>query len=104
AGLYYGGRTLFEMRRIYGARIPRGRGRDWPLYRERGMSLDDGRAFYSRAWLAQLIRRLSDLKLNLLHLHFSDNEGFRLGSDTHPEVVTKPALSKTDMRALIAEA
>src|SRR5437763_2570622 len=103
AGIYYGGRTLLQMRRL-GAAIPRGRGRDYPLYSEQGMMLDDGRAFYSRAWLMQLIRELSDLKLNLLHLHFSDDQGFRIESDTHPEIVTKPALSKDDVRALLAEA
>src|SRR5437660_906208 len=88
AGIYYGGRTLLQMRRLGGG-MPRGRARDYPLYSERGMMLDDGRAFYSRAWLMQLIRELSDLKLNLLHLHFSDDQGFRIESDTHPEIVTK---------------
>ena len=54
--------------------------------------------------IAQRIRALSDLKLNLLHLHFSDDQGFRIQSETHPEVTSKPALSKDDVRALIAEA
>src|SRR3712207_7411021 len=43
-------------------------------------------------------------KLNLLHLHFSDNEGFRIESESHPEVVTAPALSKADVQQLLATA
>jgi hexosaminidase len=101
AGVFYGGRTLLELRRL-GAAIPRGRARDFPRYSERGLMIDDGRVFFSRAWLERRIRALSDLKLNLLHLHFSDDQGFRIESKSHPEVVTKPALSQDDVRALVA--
>ena len=52
------------------------------------MMLDNGRVFFSRAWLLRRIRVLSDLRLNLLHLHFSDNQGFRVESQSHPESVT----------------
>jgi hexosaminidase len=45
---------------------------------------------------------MSDLKLNLLHLHFSDNEGYRLESDSHPEIVDDPHLTKKDIRKLQA--
>ena len=98
-GLFYGGRTLLQLLRA-GA-IPRGRARDWPRYAERGLMIDNGRAFFSRPWLEARIRELASLKLNLLHLHFSDNQGFRVESTTHPEVVTPPALSKDDVRTLV---
>jgi hexosaminidase len=101
AGDFYGGRTLLQLRRL-GAAIPRGRARDFPRYPERGLMLDNGRAFFSRAWLERRIRALSDLKLNLFHLHFSDDQGFRVQSKAHPEIVTKPALSQDDVRALVA--
>lgn len=103
AGVYYGGRTLLELRKL-GAAIPRGRARDFPAYPERGLMIDCGRAFYSLAWFEARIREMSDLKLNLLHMHFSDDQGFRIQSDSHPEVTTKPALSKDDVRQLIAVA
>ena len=67
-----------------------------------GWILDDGRAFYSRAWLMQLIRELSDLKLNLLHLHFSDDQGFRIESTSHPEAVSDFHLTKKVVRSLVA--
>jgi hexosaminidase len=100
AGIYYGGRTLLQL----GGRVPRGRARDFPLYEERGMMIDNGRAFFSRQWLLERIRFLSGLKLNLLHLHLSDDQGFRIQSETHPEITSRPALSKDDIRALLAEA
>jgi hexosaminidase len=101
AGVFYGGRTLLELRRLANA-IPRGRGSDYPRFRERGLMVDDGRVFFSEAWLERRIRDLSDLKLNLLHLHFSDDQGFRIESRTHPEIVTKPALTQDDVRKLVA--
>jgi hexosaminidase len=66
--------------------------------------LDVGRRHYDRAWLAERIRQLARLKLNVLHLHLSDDEGFRIESRSHPEIVTAPALSRADVRALVAVA
>ena len=101
AGIFYAGRTLvqlFDGRK----RVERTFIRDWPLYPERGLMIDNGRQFFPRAWLEARIKELSDLKLNLLHLHFSDNQGYRLQSDTHPEIVTEPYLTKADVRKLVA--
>ena len=39
--------------------------------------------------------------MNVLHLHLSDDLGFRIESDRHPEVVTQPALTKADVRRLV---
>jgi hexosaminidase len=103
AGAYYGGRTLLQLVRG-GDPIPRGRGHDAPLYRERGLMLDNGRAFFSRRWLERRIAELGALKLNMLHLHLSDDQGFRIESRSHPEAVTPPALSRRDVRRLVAVA
>ncbi len=103
AGAFYGGRTLLQLVRG-GDPIPRGRARDWPRYPERGLMVDNGRRFFSRRWLEQRIIELAGLKLNMLHLHLSDNEGFRVEIDSHPEAVTPPFLSKRDVRRLVAVA
>ncbi|WP_280427762.1 family 20 glycosylhydrolase [Nocardia brasiliensis] len=47
---------------------------------------------------------MGQLKLNLLHLHFSDTSGFRLESVRHPEVTAAQHYSKQDIRDLIAYA
>jgi len=38
------------------------------------------------------------LKLNHLHLHVSDNQGFRIESETHPEIVSREHLTKAQVR------
>ncbi|MDX6665861.1 MAG: hexosaminidase [Solirubrobacteraceae bacterium] len=98
AGWFYGGRTLLQ---LGGRQVPRGVARDAPAFRERGLMIDVGRRFYPRAWLAARIRELAGLKLNLLHLHLSDDQGFRIESTTHPEIVSADHLSKADVRALL---
>ncbi len=103
AGLFYGGRTLLQLVRG-GRAIVRGRARDVPAYRERGLMVDCGRAFYPRAWWLERIRQLADLKLNLIHLHLSDDQGFRVEVPSHPEIVSREHLTIADIRALVAEA
>ena len=101
AGAFYGGRSLLQL--IKGkAVIPRGRARDWPRYPERGMMVDAGRKAYTPRWLAAHIRELAYLKLNYLHLHLSDNQGFRIQSDRHPEIVSDKHLTKAQVRELLA--
>jgi len=100
-GAFYGGRTLLQLARAKDP-IPRGRARDRPRYPERGMMVDAGRKFYPPAWFARHIRELAYLKLNYLHLHLSDNQGFRIQSTTHPEIVSAEHLTKAQVRDLLA--
>jgi hexosaminidase len=102
-GLFYGTRTLLQLLRR-GDRLPAGSIRDWPRYPERGLMLDNGRRYFTPAWIKRRIDLLAYLKLNQLHLHFSDNEGFRIESESHPEVVSKRHLTKRQVRDLIAYA
>jgi hexosaminidase len=64
--------------------------------------IDNGRKYFTPKWIAREIRRLSYLKLNRLHLHFSDNEGFRIESHTHPEAVSDPHLTQKQLKSLVA--
>jgi len=101
AGAFYGGRTLLQLAKGQ-QRIPRGRGRDRPRYPERGLMVDAGRKAYSPRWLADHIRELAYLKLNYLHLHLSDHQGFRIESNSHPEIVSPEHLTKAQVRELLA--
>jgi hexosaminidase len=101
AGAFYGTRTLLQLMRVSRV-VPGGRGRDWPRYPERGLMVDNGRQFFTRAWLERRVRELAYLKLNRLHLHFTDNEGWRIESERHPEIVSARRLSKADVRRVIA--
>ena len=100
-GVFYATRTLLQLLR-QNRELPRGDARDWPRKPERGLMVDDGRKFFTPAWLHDQVRELAYFKLNTLHLHLSDNEGFRIESETHPEIVSAEHLSKKDVRELLA--
>ncbi len=104
AGVFYGTRTALQLLHGGHGTIPGGWARDWPRYPERGLMLDNGRRYFSPAWIKRRIRELAYLKLNQLHLHFSDDQGFRIESDSHPEVMTRPYLTKRQVRDILAVA
>lgn len=51
---------------------------DYPDMMYRGVMLDVARNFTSKTNLLKLIDRLSTYKINVLHLHLSDDEGWRI--------------------------
>lgn len=100
AGVFYGTRTLLQVL-AQDAVMPAGVARDWPRYPERGLLVDIGRQHFSFEWLADHIEILGWLKLNQLHLHFTENLGWRIASDGHPEVVSEEHLTKHQVRQLL---
>jgi hexosaminidase len=50
------------------------------MYALRGMHVDNGRKYFTPAWLRDHIRELAYLKMNTFHLHLSDRKGFRIRS------------------------
>ncbi|WP_338677129.1 glycoside hydrolase family 20 protein [Streptomyces sp. SCSIO 30461] len=101
AGVFYGTRTLKQALRS-GGTMPEGVVRDRPDRPQRGLNVDIARKYYSAAWIEARLREMADLKLNTLGLHFSDDQGFRIASDSHPEVVSAQHLSKAEVRRIIA--
>ena len=101
AGAFYGTRTVLQLL-ARGRSIAAGEARDRPRYPERGLMLDNGRRYFSPGWIRRRIREMAYVKLNQLHLHFSDNQGFRVESERHPEVVTRPFLTKAQVRGIVA--
>ncbi len=99
-GAFYGTRTVLQLLR-QSHTIAAGSARDWPMYRLRGMHVDNGRKYFTPAWLRDHIRELAYLKMNTFHLHLSDREGFRVESTSHPEVPTAPYLTKADIAGLV---
>lgn len=97
AGFLYGLVTLGQM--VRGARrnlqqfsFPTaGRIEDAPNYRWRGCHLDVARRFYSRDEVARFIALLAWNKLNVLHWHLSDDEGWRVEIDAYPQLTEKAA-------------
>ena len=72
--------------------------------RERALMLDNGRKFYSKEWILNLIDYLNKLEFNTLQLHFSENEGFRIESEIYPQIMSEQYLTKKEVREIIAYA
>lgn len=100
AGVFYGTRTLKQLTRGDGT-APEGVVRDAPAKPQRGFMLDIARKHFSAEWIEERVRELADLKYNQLGLHFSDDQGFRIESDEHPEVVSRDRLSKAEVRRIV---
>ncbi|MFJ2444143.1 glycoside hydrolase family 20 protein [Streptomyces sp. NPDC087658] len=101
AGVFYGTRTLKQSLRADGV-MPEGVVRDSPARVQRGLNLDIARKYYSPAWIEARLREMADLKLNMLGLHFSDDQGFRIESTSHPEIVSAQHLSQAEVRRILA--
>lgn len=101
AGVFYGTRSLLQLLTQSPA-INAGEALDWPRYPERGLMVDVGRKFFTLDWLERHLREMAWLKLNLFHLHFSENLGFRIESTSHPEIVSEQHYSKAEIAQFIA--
>lgn len=101
AGVFYGTRTLKQ--EVHGGgTAPEGVVRDAPAKPRRGLMLDIARKHFTAGWIEDRIRELGDLKYNEIGLHFSDDQGFRIESRTHPEVVSRQHLTKAEVRGIVA--
>ncbi len=61
--------------------------RDVPAYRWRGVSLDVARSFLPVEYLEKHIDRMALFKLNRLHLHLTDDQGWRIEIKRYPKLV-----------------
>ncbi|MEU6350036.1 glycoside hydrolase family 20 protein [Streptomyces sp. NPDC047072] len=101
AGVFYGTRTLKQ--EVHGGgTAAEGVVRDAPAKPVRGFMLDIARKNFTAGWIEDRVRELGDLKYNELHLHFSDDQAFRIESDSHPEIVSARHLSKAQVKRIVA--
>lgn len=59
---------------------------DYPRFKYRGMGLDTARHFFSVSEIESVIDLMAFHKLNTLHIHFADDEGFRIGIPSYPQL------------------
>ncbi|MET7567964.1 glycoside hydrolase family 20 protein [Streptomyces sp. NPDC005492] len=100
AGVFYGTRTL-KQEAHGGGTAPEGVVHDQPAKPRRGFMLDIARKPFTASWIEDRVRELGDLKFNELGLHFSDDQGFRIASTTHPEIVSKDHLTKAQVKQIV---
>lgn len=66
--------------------LPAGSIRDAPRFEWRGAMLDVARHFFSADDVKSVVDLLASYKLNRLHLHLSDDQGWRIEIAAHPEL------------------
>ncbi|MEO8301874.1 MAG: family 20 glycosylhydrolase, partial [Rhizomicrobium sp.] len=59
---------------------------DAPRFAFRGLMLDVARNFRSKAYILAVMEQMAAVKLNKLHLHLGDDEGWRLQIESLPEL------------------
>lgn len=93
AGIYYGCMSLIQAlayaERLGGYFIPAMQIVDYPRFTWRGLMLDCSRTFISLEYLKKTIDRMSFYKLNTLHLHLTDDQGWRLQIEEYPLLTSK---------------
>jgi hexosaminidase len=98
AGLFHGTQTLRQLlpaaieaeqsvhREASGWSVPAGRIVDTPRFAWRGAMLDVARHFFTVDEVKQLVDVLALYKLNTLHLHLADDQGWRIQIDSWPRL------------------
>ncbi|XP_063420578.1 beta-hexosaminidase-like [Mytilus trossulus] len=105
AGIFYGVQTLLSIL-ADGYKIPKLLIKDEPRYEFRGMHIDIARNFRPKSTLLNLLDAMATYKLNKLHLHATDDEGWRLEIKDLPELTevgSKRCHSSSENECLIPQ-
>ena len=84
--------------------LPEGLVEDAPSFPWRGLMLDPARRFISMDSLHKTLDAMAFYKLNVLHLHLTDDQGFRWRSAAFPKLASSESYSPEELRCLVAEA
>jgi hexosaminidase len=86
AGFYYAMMTIAQLYDAKSNSLPAGLAEDQPDMAFRGLHIDVSRNFRSKDFILQTLDQMSYYKLNKLHLHLADDEGWRLQIASLPEL------------------
>jgi hexosaminidase len=90
AGLFYGAVTLWQLltpdAQQGDVQVPSLHISDWPRFAWRGLMLDSARHFQSVADVERLLDQMAQHKLNVLHWHLTDDQGWRIEIKRYPEL------------------
>ncbi|HSC89801.1 MAG TPA: beta-N-acetylhexosaminidase [Polyangiaceae bacterium] len=104
AGLHWGAETLRQLLPAEAQSPQQAAGVDWavphvrltdrPTYAWRGFMLDVARNYFDKTEILRLIELASFHKLNRLHLHLTDDQGWRIQIDSWPKLTSVGATSE----------
>lgn len=98
AGVFYGVQSLRQLLPAWtlrsaptraataGLQIPATHLVDQPRFAWRGTMLDVARHYLPKHWILRLVDLLALHKLNVLHLHLTDDQGWRIAVDRYPRL------------------
>ena len=78
--------------------------KDCPRHPWRGLLVDVSRHFMEPKTLRSVIELMHHFKLNVLHLHLTDDQAFRFASEAYPELASTQSYSKDQLRQLVEHA
>ena len=89
AGIFYGIQTFLQLLpdETGPCEVPCGSIRDYPRFGYRGTMLDVARHFFGVEDIKHYIDLLATYKLNVLHLHLTDDQGWRIEIKSWPNLV-----------------
>ena len=94
-GIFNGIQTLHQLielnKTASGIQLPSLQITDAPAFHWRGTMLDVSRHFFSIDYLKQHIDRLAYYKMNKLHLHLTDDQGWRIEIKKYPKLTEEGA-------------
>lgn len=104
AGAFYAGVTLRQLMGGKGT-VPCLEIADEPKFPWRGLQLDEARHFFGKAVVLRLLETMARFKLNVLHWHLTDDQGWRIPIPDCPDLVkaVRPVENRLNFRDLKAE-
>ncbi|HEU4376803.1 MAG TPA: beta-N-acetylhexosaminidase [Telluria sp.] len=106
AGLFYGAQSLRQLVvAARGAPLPAVEIADAPRFAWRGLLVDVANHFFPRSALMSVMDQMAYYKLNVLHLHLTDNSGWRIAIPAYPKLTDDQGgefYSAEDIKALVA--
>lgn len=99
SGLFYGVQTLLQLlpdRCGSNCLVPAVRIEDAPRFAWRGLLVDISRHFFGPPALRMIIDEMAAHKLNVLHLHLTDDAGWRFEVPAYPKLVSVGARGDED--------
>ncbi len=103
SGAFYALQSLASLITVGLTKIPLLEIEDQPHYAYRGQHVDVARNFHSKEFIFALIKQMAAYKLNKLHLHLAEDEGWRLELPSLPELTqvgSKRCLNLSDKQCL----
>jgi len=88
--IFYGKQTVRQL----GSKHPCVRIHDKPAYSYRGFHIDTARHIFTVDELKKFIDAAANLKMNTMHWHLTDDQGFRMEVSRRPELAEKGSVRK----------